>query len=529
MSRRVEVTPSDPVEALWTESRAFGPRSARTKHRLLDALERSRPPSVGRVAWLDRLDDLLGFMRAYPDTPQVLSQVRRLIGTLPDSSPVVYPYSYDVARRLLERLPGQLEIQWDDLEDQGALIDTLSLLVTPGEELGLEDTGLSLTDWFARCRSPGLGDLGFLLSLLERSPFSSRVRGHLYEQCNLPIRFEGSRRSQIAHPVRRVAYQRRDISRERAPIGPVILRAMRPARRGDPELVDVALRALAVRSLEIYPLTHANSDDVAVTECGRGLRIVLIGVLPEHRSPLESLHVFLIMKNDVPIAYGPAGVFLGCCEMGINLFPEFRGGEIWQVYSQCMRTLHHLLGVDYFYVTRYGMGEHNPAAIATGAFWFYRKLGFRPTNEAVERLAQAEEARMRARKGYRSDRRMLRRLSHTEAVLDLSVGRCRPFDFGRVGVASSRRIAVDFDGDRARAQRAAADRMAHILDMPSDPPAVRALAPLLDLIPDLETWSRGDVQALARILRAKGGRSERRAALGFKAHRRLERALRSIS
>ena len=257
---------------------------------------------------------------------------------------------------------------------------------------------------------------------------------------------------------------------------------------------------------------------------------MLIGVLPEHRSPLESLYVFLIMKNEVPIAYGPAGVFLGCCEMGINLFPEFRGGEIRQIYAQFMRTMFHVLGVDHFYLTRYGMGEHNEPAIATGAFWFYRKLGFRPTNPVVEQLAQVEERRMRAQPGYRSDRRMLRRLSHTEAVLDLSDGRSRRFAFGTLGVATSRRIAEAFDSDRGRAERAAVARIGRLVtDLPTESHAVRDLAPILDLIPDLETWSRADVRALGRIIRAKGARSERRAALGFKAHRRLERSLRTIT
>ena len=87
------------------------------------------------------------------------------------------------------------------------------------------------------------------------------------------------------------------------------------------------------------------------------------------------------------------------------------------------------------------MGEGNPAAIRSGAFWFYRKLGFLPDHPAVERIARAEEARKAARPGHRSDRRTLRKLSHTQAHLDLSGGRCRPFPFGALGVALSRWIA----------------------------------------------------------------------------------------
>ena len=73
--------------------------------------------------------------------------------------------------------------------------------------------------------------------------------------------------------------------------------------------------------------------------------------------------------------------------------------------------------------------EVDEDALRTGAFWFYRKLGFKPTNPEIEALARGEERRMAAQPGYRSDRRMLRRLSRTEAFLDLSGGKRRPLDF----------------------------------------------------------------------------------------------------
>ena len=404
----------------------------------------------------------------------------------------------------------------DELADDGPLIDTLTLLVTPGEELGLEDMGISLQEWFSACRPARLtSDLAFLVHLLRDSSLSPRLQGHLYEQCNLPIRFEGRHPSQIVMTGGRTSYQKRPFSRRREPIASVIRRPLGATSSGKPSLVDRALETLAVRPLEIYPLTHANPADVTVVDCGRGLGVVLIGVLPSRRSALEALYVFLITKNGVPIGYGPAAVFVGCCEMGINLFPEFRGGDIRETYAQLMRVLHHRLGVDYFYLTRYGMGENNPAALASGAFWFYRKLGFQPTNSKVDRLAREEEARMRAEPGHRSDRRMLRRLSRTEACFDLSDGRRQPFDFGALGVAVSRMTARDFGGDRSRATAETAARLSGLLAVPEDHPSLRMLAPLLALVPDIDRWSRTDIRRLAGIVRAKGGGSERRAALGW--------------
>ena len=59
----------------------------------------------------------------------------------------------------------------------------------------------------------------------------------------------------------------------------------------------------------------------------------------------------------------------------------------------------------------YQIGHENPEAVDSGAFWFYRKLGFRPTDPGVAALVAREEGRMRTRPGYRSSKRTLERLA----------------------------------------------------------------------------------------------------------------------
>jgi hypothetical protein len=90
-------------------------------------------------------------------------------------------------------------------------------------------------------------------------------------------------------------------------------------------------------------------------------------------------------------------------------------------------------------------------------------------------------------------------------------------------------IAGEFDGVRRRATGVAVARLAALLDVPAQHPALGMLAPLLHVVPDLETWGRADIRRLAAIVRAKGATSERRAALGFNAHATLERAWRRVS
>jgi hypothetical protein len=222
--------------------------------------------------------------------------------------------------------------------------------------------------------------------------------------------------------------------------------------------------------------------------------------------------------------------------MGINLFPEFRGGEIRLVYAQFMRVLHHVLGVRYFYLTSYGMGEGNPEAIRTGAFWFYRKLGFTATDPGVEALARVEEAKLQRHPGYRTSPHMLRRLSHTDACFDISSGACRRLDLGALGLRQSRLIAGEFGGDRRLAEARCTAQIAHLLDLgdvaagtPARQHALRILAPVLCMIPDLARWPAADKRRLARILAQKGGRSEGPTDRLINGHRRLLAALRELA
>ena len=44
----------------------------------------------------------------------------------------------------------------------------------------------------------------------------------------------------------------------------------------------------------------------------------------------------------------------------------------------------------------YQLGHGNEEAIESGAFWFYRKLGFRPGRADLQKLAEREEQKIAA-------------------------------------------------------------------------------------------------------------------------------------
>lgn len=57
------------------------------------------------------------------------------------------------------------------------------------------------------------------------------------------------------------------------------------------------------------------------------------------------------------------------------------------------------LGVKVFSVDPYEIGDENPEAVDSGAFWFYRKLGFRAADPQVAKLVDPEESRMQREPG----------------------------------------------------------------------------------------------------------------------------------
>jgi len=536
------MTDKNPIAILARVAGSFGRGPAHTKERLLAEIKQ-----LDRVGARDlhRLHDVVCFLRAYPDNVAVLRLVEEVSARLrawvaadrvgEESTVLVdtgFPgsvnrtnYSLPGLTRLWRLFPACLDIDWDELDDHDTLANTLALLVTPGECQALDDTSLGLGEWFAAVRPPSMAtDLEHLLALFTRAELDNAARDLIFETCAVPIRYRlaapGTARCEIVLPVDRVHYQRKDIERTRQPLAAQIRRPFKGdacsiATAAGEAIIDLATRSLSARNLEIRTLTYANPRDVALCRCDRGLQVALMGVVPAYRDPLECHYCVLVLKNGVPIAYGPASVSLGCCEIGLNLFPEFRGGETRFIYPQFMRAIHHVLGARYFFLTAYGMGEGTPAAIRSGEFWFYRKMGFVASNPKVEALAREEEARMRADPTRRSSVAMLRRLSHTQAHLDLSAGECRKINLGAIGLRQSRFLTERFGVAGPRAEQQCIRRAARILgeaDMgrESSPRrrAWRMLAPILCMIPDLSSWSPGEKKRLLGIVRGKGAPSE---------------------
>jgi hypothetical protein len=182
----------------------------------------------------------------------------------------------------------------------------------------------------------------------------------------------------------------------------------------------------------------------------------------------------------------------------------------------------------------YQLGHKNEEAIESGAFWFYRKLGFHPVRADLIRLGEREEKKIADDAQYKSPAQILRRLSEGHAFYGLSGSELSAWDrfsTRNIGLRVNRAMAQDFAGDLERFTKAASARLARILGVRVPPESGSAqsafhdFAMVLWLIQELPSWTDNEKRGLLAIVRAKSGRNEMAYLRLLRKHGLLRRAI----
>jgi hypothetical protein len=159
----------------------------------------------------------------------------------------------------------------------------------------------------------------------------------------------------------------------------------------------------------------------------------------------------MFFKNGVPAGYVELLSFFERAEVGFNLYYTFREGESAWLYARLLHLFRQVLGVTCFSVDPYQIGHENPEAIASGAFWFYRKLGFRPTAPEVARIVAREESRMKQIPAYRSSPRTLERLAQSPLLYEIPGTASGDWDRFRIRTLAQKLQAAKRGSPEARA------------------------------------------------------------------------------
>jgi hypothetical protein len=550
------------LSRLEEAKRRFGPGEAERTARILSALARRRFPDA---ASLIRFHEALLFLRAYPASREIArlaeeqlasfhERVKRLLSAGADLDPFEAPevsgiagtefsaiLSYEAVRRLLAAFPAEIRLDWDNYEVTDRLAGAWRRFLPLLEEDSMVEAYVPYVEWLQAALPAGLRELPWLVRRFESLPFGAKNREDLWNALELPVRWDLRRsraaRTTMRRPAGRVfCHETPLIRRGEVSLAAELASPPRPLKRlpvaeGD-RLLEMARATSAVRFRELHGFTYGDASHVYRAAIGRGVEIVVCGVPPEHRLPLRAYHAAMFFKNGVPVGYFETLTLFERMEVGFNVYYTFREGESAWLLGRILRLFRQLLGVSVFSMDPYQIGHENEEAIEAGAFWFYRKLGFRPVRPDLRRLAEAEETKLHRDPAYRTPARTLRKLAAGHMVYEMPgavQGDWDEFHIRNIGLAVQRRMAERFGGDAQKMQNAARVEVSRILGgKPGESKAFDAFAVLLSAIPDLSRWSDADKAALAVIIRAKSAPEEFRYVRLLQRHRRLREVLRRM-
>lgn len=546
---------------LETSKLSYGPGAASRIEKLLASL---RAVQFDDAESLIRFHDLLLFLRAFPQSRKVayladdlltgiVRQVERLQASGADlerfddeefsgivGTAISDNFTYDVARWLAQRYPQQLTVEWDFDEQGRQMGATLPRFIPLLEDDSLVEADTPFLDWMANAAGGPTKILPWLLQRVADTPLTRLQRTSLYDSLAVNVSWKlgnsAASRTHARRKVSRMFYHRQPLLRRNqvslaGEMDSPPLPVRKLSRRQGEDMLDMTRAALTVRYRELYGTTRGDPNQVFQADVGRGVQIFLWGLPPERRLPLRAYHAGLTLKNGVPINYIEGISLFEWMEVGFNTFYAFRDGETAWIYSKVLHFLHQLAGVTCLSVYPYQLGHENEEAVKSGAFWFYRKLGFRPGRPELLAITRKEEGRMTRDPAHRTSARILRQLAAGHVFYEFgkeAPGQWDTFSTRRIGLAVQQWMAEEFGGDPEKLRRAATAALSQNLHVdirrwnPLEQAVFADFASVLSLAPELRQWTDPQKQALVDVMRAKVSADESKYLRLLQQHRGLK-------
>jgi hypothetical protein len=541
-----------------------------------------------------RFHESLLFLRAFPHAPSQIPRVENLLNTFHlrieklraenadmsvfddfDTSGIAATtmqdtLSFDVAQWLARRIPRTVEIAWndywDDYQAERARGTTWPRFIPLLEEDADVEVNIPWRRWLDAARGRQK-PLPWLLNQFAKLPLRARQQSELYDSLRLPLRWklENLKLSRTRnwtrprhfyfHQAPLIHRSEVSLSHELAKPAPKLNKLSSAA--GESVLQSIR-EIMVVRYRELYGTTLGDPRSVVRADLGHGVVMHFWGLPPTRRLPLRAYLAGYTLKNGVPINYIEA---IGLCEwieVGFNTFYTYRRGETAWIYAQALRCLRALTAAKVISIYPYQIGQNNDEAIDSGAFWFYRKLGFRPGRPDLQKLCEKEEKKIAAYPKYRTPPRTLKRLAEAHMFYELQPlaekdrkpdasaeaftrnsganVEERPFQ-GRVtdnlkepgfsprgpwdtfsartlGLRINHRMAREFAADIEKIRRSSTAAVTQALNInpaswtPAQHQSLENWSLVLALIPNLPHWTSAEKDQLIQIIRAKSAPNE---------------------
>ena len=544
--------------------RAYGRGCADQCERFLKSL---RGMHFNDTESLIRFHDTLLFLRAFPQSAEVARladellatvepQVKKLLGSLANNeifedesvsgiagTTITNTWTYQLAASLAARYPKTVSACWNVDERYRQMTTVLPLLLPVLADDSYVEADTPYVIWIEAAAGRKKSSLRWLVESVANLPLPSQTRTSLYDSLGVEVLWDltGSHASRTLarRPVRKLfvhegpLVQRKQISLKQEILSkPLPLRKL--SRKEGDAIIGMVQDAVTVRYRELQGTTYGDPAHVIQTEVGRGLQLFFWGLDPQWRLPLRAYYAGFALKNGVPINYFEAIGLFEWMEVGFNTFYAYREGETAWIYAQYLRLLHQISGATCISVYPYQIGQDNEEAISSGAFWFYRKLGFRPGRRDLLKIAEREEAKMLRDSDHRTSATTLRKLAASHIFFEFGTanpGRWDTFSTRNIGLAVQRKMAANFDGDAGKMRGNTAIRLARMLDVnlrqlnARECWAFENFAVTLSLVLGIERWTTSEKRLLLAIIRAKTGATETRYLRLLQQHARLRDVL----
>lgn len=468
------------LRELASAVRIITPESAARQQELLAWLSQ-RP--FGTPKYVGLYHDTLLFIEAHPATTAVYEQARTELTRLIDhvhrrshgrtaaefrnsgiaGSEIRSTFSLGLNTWLAHRFGEQVEL-WTEGLDQDRVVNTLNHMLDPVEYEMLHAGKLEWDHWSTALVGQGASRhhiKKWIVETTQRLPGSTALREYVFSQFALTTQWKTGPHAPSMSvgraPVSKIhihddgLVKRMTLNEAFAQSTPkeVVLTAKQRE-----QICDLAKGVLCFQLRETDPVTHAAVAETSYYEMGRGITIALFAMKADMKMALQSYIGFMVFKNGVPCAYGGGWLLNDDSGFGVNIFPPFRGGESAVIVCQLLRLYRHVFNVDTFNVDPYQIGYGNPDGIASGAFWFYYRLGFRPVERRFLKLATDEARAMKEDRTYRTPPNVLKILAEsTMRWTRHGVRRQAPITADAMGDVVSSYVNTEHGGDRQSALR----------------------------------------------------------------------------
>jgi hypothetical protein len=409
------------VRILDRLSEIKGQFGADAAERAIVVLEQAKLARFREPSDLIRLHETVLFLRAYPQSPRVLVLADEILFSFADRLPADHDpfadpdisgiagtaistnFSFEFARSLVDRHPRAISIDWENYQHPERLAPALRRLIPESRDDWAVEAYPDWRAWFEK----GRGTIDWLLNNLTPE---------MYDLLEIPVRWDPGdcSRSHLRIPRRNIFYHdapflKREPNLIANKLASPPLRRRILAASAARKIVGVIIDASAIRYRELYGFLHPDTTGIEHADLGRGVDLFLFQ--PSDPLPVRDYLCGMFFKNGVPIGYVEALIRDANMEVGFNLYYTFRDGETAWLYAMLLKALSERREVQTFSVDPYQIGHENEEAIASGAFWFYRKLGFTPESKEVCALLEREERKIATQPAYRTSAANLRKLA----------------------------------------------------------------------------------------------------------------------